>query len=81
VINQADVVEHLEVLRYRGLTEADCCNDVADGTFAGGQVKEDVAPTGFGDSVKTSEVVAALGMGKIIFRYGICCQQLSSNVR
>src|SRR4029450_12580740 len=51
-MNQADVVEHFEMLRYRGLTQADCRDDIADRPFSRGEVKKNVASPGFGDSVE-----------------------------
>ena len=57
--DQADVPQHLQVLRHRGLPHLQRLHDVADRAFVTGQEFEDVPPPGFGDGVEGSDVVEA----------------------
>ena len=50
--HEPDVPQHLEVLGHRRLTELEVRHDVADVTFLGRKVDEDVATLSFSDRVE-----------------------------
>ncbi len=51
-VHQADVAQHLQVLRHGRLPHPEAVDDVADGTFVGGEERKDVAPPRLGDGVE-----------------------------
>src|SRR5262245_53383322 len=78
--HQADVPQHLEVLRHRRLTEIEVVDDVADVTFLRRQIDEDVAALTFGDRVEDVRCRRSAGHSRELYsQYGIC--QSSFGVR
>ena len=68
-VDQADVAQHLQMLRHGRLAHPEAVDDVADRAFVGGEEREDVPPPRFGNGVERSDVVAARGTIAIIFPY------------
>src|ERR1700744_4345906 len=51
-VDEADVFEHPQVLRDRGLLDAEAVDNLVDGTLLKDEVVQDVAAAGLGDSVE-----------------------------
>ena len=51
-MDEADVAEHLEMLRHRGLSHTQPRHDVAHRPLAECEVHQDVAPAGFGNRIE-----------------------------
>src|ERR671930_1586998 len=78
-VHQADVAEHLEVLRDGRLTQMKRGDDVADGAFVDREIDEDVAPTGFCDRIKDVRGRGGARHGLELYSYyGICQSNASS---
>src|SRR5258705_663433 len=71
--HQADVAQHLQVLRHRRLTEVELLDDVADVTLLRGEVDEDVAPLDFRNRIEDVGRGRGAGHGRELYsHYGIC---------
>jgi hypothetical protein len=78
--HEADMTQHLEVLRDRRLTEIEVRDDVADVTFLRREVDEDVATLSFSDGVEDVRCRCSAGHSRGLYsHHGICqhrCQTL-----
>src|SRR5438270_12241760 len=71
--NEPDVAQHAKVLGDGRLLEAEGCDDVSDGPLGAGEVGEDLAAAGLGDSVEGIGGGAGSGHGRRLHAYmGIC---------
>ena len=71
-IHEADVAQHLEVLRDRGLPQAERHDDVADGPFVEREVHQDFATANFGDGIENIGCSGRTRHGALYSHDGIC---------